>query len=311
MEVESDDSVNAVPEATRDDNNVNEQGDTVVDFGDGINDYVNSGPIDVVRTKQPLVNRRQLTPLERIDLIMNELLEISSHPRKSMLTNLHMIPSVETFYDESGMQTFSNSVKWMAQCHHFYPIIIHNGSLGRLGRQFQIYTANIYGIPLVGIKTCYIDATVELIWNIFLRYPERYKVYNEDGTHATREQYQQQQQQQQHQQNNDDDKDEYNENKDDNNEAETPDVTSRSSSSSVDQIDKLERKNGFHSENGSLRKRTETNNNNNNTTKNSMGDNNNNNVAAAAATTAVKHLVAKNTKNTPEVYSKKDNNKTD
>jgi len=163
------------PEAKHDNNSDNT--DVRIDIG---GDQPPPPPPSV--TTDQSTYRRELSALDRIELIYQELLEISPYPRKSTMKILHMLPCQESFYNRGGALTDTKNVKWMSNTHHYVPIIVHNYMLGKLGTQFTMHSANIKGMNVVGCYEEGVDAVVDLIWGIFLKFPDKFTVYNEDGT---------------------------------------------------------------------------------------------------------------------------------
>jgi len=120
-----------------------------------------------------------MTSAERVDCIYRELAAVSPYVRKSML----VYNCVATDYSERDPFTLQIQVRrvlWMTTNHHFFPIAQH--LVDQHHPMAVIHRSELAGIPMRGIDADVVKVVVELVWEQFAKDPDRYPLYDEDGT---------------------------------------------------------------------------------------------------------------------------------
>jgi hypothetical protein len=124
----------------------------------------------------------RMTADERVETIYRDLAAVSPIVRRSMLI-YNCVSSTYTQVDPDSGYSVTRRVLWMTLLHPFFPvakdITERHHPLG------IIHRSSMAGMPMRGVDADVMDLVAGLIWEQFLACPDKYPVYNEDGTRLT------------------------------------------------------------------------------------------------------------------------------
>jgi hypothetical protein len=123
-----------------------------------------------------------MTADERVECIYRDLEAVSPIVRRSMLV-YNCVSSTYTQLDPDTRQSVTRRVLWMTLVHPFFPVVKElterHHPLG------LIHRSSMAGMPMRGVDADVMDVVAGFIWEQFLACPEKYPVYNEDGTQVS------------------------------------------------------------------------------------------------------------------------------